>query len=376
MTEPSTREPVETRAPSTPGAPPERPSFGARLQARFAERARRRVARRQARARDDLDRAVLEMASGRWQESEELATRTAGSAVSPATHWLLAARAADLQGAVERRNDWLARAREASADEPGPVLVTAAEMNLKRGALDAALEALQQLEKLGTLNSRALLLLARVLRQRGDFDRLHELEPTLRAARGVEPAQVDEIMDTLYVDMLKVAADRGGRAAVDAVWAEATRAARRRPPVVVAYARALAKHGDAAGAVESLEELLDAEWHEPAVQLYGEIDGGDGLARLRRAEDWLRARREDPVLLVACARLCVGTELYGKARSYLETSLALRPRAETAQLLAHLLERLGDRERALQVLHDGLALATGRRVELPPLRQRRYGAAR
>ena len=173
-----------------------------------------------------------------------------------------------------------------------------------------------------------------------------------------------------------MAADSGGRAAVDAVWTEATRAARRRPPVVVAYARALAKHGDAAGASKSLEELLDGEWHDPAVQLYGEIDGGDGLARLRRAEDWLRARREDPVLLVAAARLCVGAELYGKARSYLETSLALRPRAETAQLLAHLLERLGDRERALQVLHDGLALATGRRAELPPVRQRRYGTAR
>lgn len=376
MTEPSTREPVENRAPPAPGVPSERPSFRVRLQARIAERARRRIARRQARARDDLDRAVLEMAAGRWKDSEELATRTAANAVSPATHWLLAARAAELQGAVSRRNDWLARAREASADEPGPVLVTAAEMNLKRGALDAALEALQQLEKLGSLNPRALLLLARVLRSRGDFDRLHDLEPKLRDTRGIEPAQVDEIMDTLYVDMLKVAADRGGRAAVDAVWAEATRAARRRAPVVVAYARALAKHGDPAGAVKALENLLDGEWHEPAVQLYGEIDGGDGLAQLRRAEDWLRARREDPALLVACARLCVGAELYGKARSYLETSQQLRPRAETAQLLAHLLERLGDRDRALKVLHDGLALATGRRAELPPVRQRRLGAAR
>jgi HemY protein len=376
MTDTSTPQPVEARAPSTGGVPPERPSFRARLQARLAERTRRRLARRHARARDDLDRAVLEMAAGRWKDSEDLATRNAATAVSPATHWLLAARAAELQGAVERRNEWLSRAREASADEPGPVLVTAAEMNLKRGALDAALEALQTLEKLGSLNPRALLLLARVLRSRGDFDRLHDLEPKLRETRGIAPAQVDEIMDTLYVDMLKVAADRGGRAATDAVWAEATRAARRRAPVVVAYARALAKHGDAAGAVKALEDLLDAEWHEPAVQLYGEIDGGDVLARLRRGEEWLRARREDPALLVACARLCVGAELYGKARSYLETSHLLRPRAETAQLLAHLLERLGERDRALKVLHDGLALATGRRAELPPVRQRRFGGTR
>jgi HemY protein len=377
MNEPSTKERVEDRAPpQAPGPVPARKSLSARLRARLAERQRRRVARRQKRAREDLDRAVLEMASGRWSDSEEFATRSAGNASSPVTHWLLAARAADLQGELARRDQWLTRAREAAADEPGPVLVTAAEMNLKRGALDVALEALQALEKLGTLNPRALLLLARVLRSRGDFDRLRNLEPRLRESRGIAAAQVDEIMDTLYVDMLKVAADRGGRASVDAVWDEATRAARRRPPVVVGYARALARHGDAKAALKALEDLLDHEWYEPAVALYGEIDGGDALARLRRAEDWLRTRREDPALLVACARLCVGAELYGKARSYLETSHHIRPRAETAQLLAHLLERLGDRDRALQVLHDGLALATGRRAELPPMKQRRFGVSR
>jgi HemY protein len=374
MNESSTREPVADRAPPAVTSAPERASLRARIRARLAERSARRDARRQARARDDLDRAVLELAAGRWQDAEELATRTAACAVQPATHWLVAARAADLLLGLDRRDQYLARAREAAADEPAPVLVAAAEMNLKRGALDVALEALQSLEKLGTLNSRALLLLARVHRQRGDFDRLKNMEPKLRDARGIAPEQVDEIMDTLYVDMLRVAAERGGRAAVDAVWSDATRAARRRAPVVVAYARALARQADPTGAAAALDELLKHEWHEPAVQLYGEIDGGDAPARLKRAEDWLRTRREDPILLVTCARLCVVAELYGKARSYLEASQQIRPRAETAQLLAHLLERLGDRERALKVLHEGLALATGRRVELPPVRQRMFGA--
>lgn len=384
MNDSSTREPVADRAASATPAPstsaatsaPEKASLRARIRARLAERNARRAARRQARARDDLDRAVLELAAGRWQDAEELATRTAAGAVQPATHWLLAARAADLLLELGRRDEYLARAREAAADEPAPVLVAAAEMNLKRGALDVAFEALQSLEKLGTLNSRALLLLARVHRQRGDFDRLKNMEPKLREARGIAPGQVDEIMDALYVDMLRVATERGGRAAIDAVWSDATRAARRRGPVVVAYARAIARHGDAAGAAQALDDLLRTDWHEPAVQFYGEIQGGDELARLRRAEEWLRTRREDPALLVACARLCVAAELYGKARTYLESSQQIRPRADTAQLLAHLLERLGERDRALKVLHDGLALATGRRIELPPLRQRRLGTVR
>ena len=179
-----------------------------------------RVARRRARAREDLNRGLLEMSAGRWGASELTLTRAARVADLPAVRYLAAARAADLQGALERRDEWLALAREASADEPGPVLITVAEMNLKGGNTDAALDALAALEQLGDLNPRALLLLARVYRQRGDFDRLRQLEPRLRNTRGLTPAAVDEIMDTLYADMLKVATERGGPGAVEAVWDE------------------------------------------------------------------------------------------------------------------------------------------------------------
>jgi uncharacterized protein HemY len=57
-------------------------------------------------------------------------------------------------------------------------------------------------------------------------------------------------------------------------------------------------------------------------------------------------------------------------------SQALKPRAETAQLLAQLLEQLGEGERALALLKDGMALVTGKRPVLPPLKQRRFGAPR
>ncbi len=335
-----------------------------------------RLARRRARARDDLNRGLLEMSGGRWADSELTLTRAARDADWPAVHYLAAARAADLQSAFERRDAWLALAREAADDEPGPVLITVAEMNLKSGRPDAALEALTTLEQLGDLNPRALLLLARVYRQRGDFDRLRQLEPRLRNTRGITPAAVDEIMDTLYADMLKVATEKGGAAALAAVWDEATRAARRRPGVVVAYARGLARFNEPERAAAALRELLDADWNEAAVLLYGELPGGDPLDRLRVAESWLRARRDDPALLVTCARLCLNAELYGKARSYLEMSQALKPRAETAQLLAQLLEQLGEGERALAMLKDGIALVTGRKPVLPPLKQRRFGAPR
>ena len=93
---------------------------------------------------------------------------------------------------------------------------------------------------------------------------------------------------------------------------------------------------------------------------------------LRRAIEWLATREDDATLLLACARLATRAELYGKARSFLETSIAIRPRLEAYQLLASLMEQLGERERSVKALNDALAFAVGRKANLPKIRARRW----
>lgn len=347
-----------------------------RLLARLArlprERAARDAEKRRERARQDLERGLLAMSAGRWQDSEQLLTRSAREAPLPVVHYLAAARAADLQGATQRREAWLSLARESDPTAAGPALVTQAEFLLKDKRIHDARDALLQLEALGNPAPRTLLLLARVFRQLGEYDRLRALEPRLREVRGLPPGAVDEIMDGLYVDMLRTATERGTLASVQAVWEDASRTARHRPEAVTAYARALVRFGDVAAAERHLRALLDEAWHEPAVQLYGELPLADALPALLAAEGWLRTRREDATLLVACARLALRADLVGKARSYLEASLGARPRVETYQLLAALYEQLGERERATQQLQLGLNAAVGRRADLPPVRGPRF----
>jgi HemY protein len=51
-------------------------------------------------------------------------------------------------------------------------------------------------------------------------------------------------------------------------------------------------------------------------------------------------------------------QLWGKARSYLETSLAMRPAAETFEALGQLMERIGDKEAAAKAYQRGLTMRT------------------
>ncbi len=325
-------------------------------------------ARRRERARRSLFQGLLELSQGDWQTAEQTLTRSARDSEYPLVHYLVAARAADLQGERMRCEEWLAKALDATVDERAPVLITQAEILLRHKQPQAALTVLEQLEASGEKNSRALILLARIYRQTGDWERLQNLEPRLRSARGIPDSAIDDIVVQIYLDRLKSAANSGNPGKVTAAWDAAPGSVTKRPDVIVAYARSSMACREHKQAEKVLRELLNRQWDEAAVVAYGELEPEEPLDALDVAEKWLRKRPEDPALLLACARLCTRSELYGKARSYLEASALVRPRPETLQLLANLLEQLGDRERAYRVTGEALALALGRKANLPKVR--------
>lgn len=328
--------------------------------------------RRDDRARRSLARGLLEMSEGEWLASEQTLAGSAHEAASPAAHYLVAARAADLQGATQRRDELIAKALEVSTDRRAPALIMQAEMHLKHQQFQAALEALNQLAAAGENNSRAMMLTARILRQTGDWEKLQELEPRLRTTRGITTAFADETVAQIYLDRLQAAGKSRDAKALAQAWKELPRTLPQRAEIVVAYARAaMACDQDDAAEVE-LRKFLNKQWDESAVLAYGELDSDEPLVTLERAEQWLPEHSEDSALLFTCARHSINAELYGKARSYLETSIAIRPRFEAWQLLASLFEQLGERERAIKTLNDALTHAVGRKAPLPKIRARRW----
>lgn len=328
--------------------------------------------RRQDRARRSLARGLLEMSEGEWSASEQTLINSARDAESPAAHYLVAARAADLQGATQRRDELIAKALEISADRRAPALIMQAEMHLKHKQFQAALETLHQLEASGESNVRGTILTARILRQIGDWEKLQALEPKLRATRGVTAAFVDETVAQIYLDRLQAAGRAGDSKALAQAWKELPKSLAQRAEIVVAYARAAAACDEVDLAEAELRKFLGRQWDEAAVLAYGELDTDEPLVTLERAEQWLPEHSEDAALLFACARHSIRAELYGKARSYLETSIAIRPRLEAWQLLANLFEQLGERDRAIKALTDALAHAVGRRAAMPKIRARRW----
>ena len=341
----------------------------------FASRRRMaqlRAERRRRKARDDTARGLLELAAGQWKSAEELLSRAAPEADSAAANYLIAARAADLLDAVDRRDEWLARAQDEAPEARVAALITLAEMQMRRGQDEAALQTLEQLDASGDLNSRGLELMARLCQKLGRNERLRQLGPRLLSAKELPEDQVNELLAHVRLAEIRAAGESANQSALEKAWSDLPRNVRKLPQSIVTYARAAMACRDHPSAERVLRELIEETGDVAAIRLYGDLVLPDPLAPLDRAEGWLRQRPEDPDLLAACARLSLRAELFGKARSYLEASLARRPTAENSLILAELLEDLGEHEAATTWLRRAAAQAVGRRSNLPRVRLRRY----
>jgi HemY protein len=331
-----------------------------------------RMERRKRRAREDTQRGLLDLAAGQWRSAEELLSRSARDADSPASNYLVAARAADLLDAVERRDEWLSRAQEHAPEERAAALVTLAEMQMRRAQDEAALQTLEQLDASGDLNSRGLELMARLLQKLGRGEQLLALGPRLQSAKELPERKVNEILAQVQLEEVRAAGEKRDQSRLEKAWSDLPRGVRKLPHSIVAYARAAMSCQDHPTAEKALRELIDETGDVSAIRLYGEVVLPDPLVPLERAESWLRKRPDDADLLATCARLCLRAELFGKARSYLEASLARRPNAENSLILADLLEQMGEPERAAQSLRQAVATSVGRRPNIPRVRLRRY----
>ena len=308
---------------------------------------------RSGRAGLKLTRGMIEIAEGNFARGEKLLARAASTSDAPLFNYLQAARAAHLQGKDERRDEWLKLAYEETPEAANAVLLTQAELQLDRQQYEQALATLRRIEENSKDHSHALALLGRLYFRLKDWAHLAEILPRLRKQGRVKQELLDKWSIRVHKENFENAADGD---AVIAEWKTVTKPLRAETALLDAYYMNLMRVGLHDKAEKDLAAALKAEWRAPLVRLYGLVEGIDPSKQLKRAEGWLTKHDDDVELLLAAARLCLRVELWGKARSYLETVIALRPTPEAYHEYGRLLTQLGEADAAADAYRQGLGM--------------------
>lgn len=305
-----------------------------------AYRRRRRESRGQAALRSGWE-AYLE---GRYARSHRFAARAFNFNTAPGVSALLAARAAHALRAFDRRDEWLERAAQAPGQSRHARIATRAEMLLDERRYDEARALLRELHDKGPKQVATLRLLLRAEQGAQNWDEVLRLVRILEKRDPLSRLVTEQLRITAVVESLKQKALDGE--ALRLFWRELPSEEKLEPRVAAIAARLFIGMGGCKEAHRIVADVLAKEWSAELVLIYGECLDDDALDRIQQCEKWLKARPRDPALLLTLGRLCFYVELWGKARSYLEASLAEYPSRAAHRELARLNERLERPEEA------------------------------
>lgn len=331
----------------------------------FGSRNRLRAwwARRQQKiARINTARGLLELTEGHWKRAERYLSQSAALSDAPLINYLSAAKAAEAEGATERRNEYLNLASKSSPTAQLAVKITEAKLQIKHGNLPEALSLLEGLHEEYPRQEEVLRLLTGVYEKQENWHSLLLLLSSLKKSNLLSKEETFKLEKKIYFSLLPSFKD--DKKMLSDFWKSAPKGIQNDPDCIFRYASVLHQMSVDFNqkpidheAEKLLKNFLAKNWQNDIVDLYGKVNGESPKKQLSFAEDLLEREPLNPVLYLALGRLCLRNQLWGKARDYLEKSLSLAPNPEVCALLGALMERLGDKTKSEQYIKRGLSLA-------------------
>ncbi len=300
---------------------------------------RYRRQRQQERARAKQDAAVVALLEGRFGRARQFAEEALAIPRSSGLSALIGARAAIATREFAAAQTLLARPDACVPSLAVPRLMLEAEIKLEQGQPLEALGILGTLRKEAGSHSAALRLELRVLQGAGRYAEIPPLVDQLVKRKIYGVAEGELVRAAAYAQELAARAHDGE--GLRTYWAKLSDAEQRRPKIARAAARSFIAQGNDREAAEILARALEREWDSDLVALYAECRPADATPQLEQAERWVTQHSGDATLLYVVGVFCERAQLWGKAQTYLEASLALDDNWRTRVALGELFARLG-----------------------------------
>ena len=316
-------------------------------------------------ARLSLSQGLIEYVEGRFEQAEKILLQQVEHSENRLLVYLSAARAAQQLGAHERRDEYLGKAHIEAPDADIAISLTKAELQLAHDQNEQALATLTQLNNLVANHTYVLTLLANTYKHLQDWDNLKNILPALKkhgnlsdeSFLGFEVIVCNGQLSNLAK---KAELEHSGSQPLISFWTDTPQHLKTIPDVIEHYAKQLI-FVDATGEAENILRLyLSTNWHESTIVLYSELDVMVDNKQLEMVESWLSHHQQNAHLLLALGKMCASRSLWGKARNYLEASIAINPMPQNYLKLARLLEEhMAEPAAAEEYYRQGLHLLAG-----------------
>ena len=296
-----------------------------------------------------LARSLIALEAGYWAKAEKMLIRHVSSSDEPLIYYLAAAKAAQKQNALDRRDNYLQLADKIAKDNDVTVGAVRAKLQLIANQQDEALTTLQHLRKIAPKQPYVLQLLQQLYTSMGTQHKIRKISHHL-------PNSQQELAVCEAVHQLKIASTHHDWHTVTNIWQATPRKIRHTEDMTAAYVASLIDQHNFLQAGKLIEKFLQKKWSDRLVYYYGLVNQKEPITQLATAEKWLKNRQNNPWLLLTLGRLAKANKMWGKAEKYLRASIQYGAQGETYQVLAETLATEGQDKQAIDAYQNGMNL--------------------
>jgi len=300
------------------------------------------------RANLNTENGLMALLEGNWGNANKLLSRSANKSQKPIINYLAAAHAANELGQIKDAEQLLKKAYDSTPDSEFAVGIAQAQIQFQQAQYEPCLATLLRLKKQQANHPFVIKLLKAVYLKLEDWQQVIELIPALKKETKIDIKTLSELESSAWNKLFIQKADElDHRSQQDSateilalLWQKVPDHLRFDTSLLETYAHQLIRLKQPAACETLLRKVLKKGWDDRLVSIYGKVEGGKISEQLIHAENWLKERPNNAVLLLALGRLSLRNELWGKALEYFEASKRLQENRESLAELCRLSMRM------------------------------------
>jgi len=307
------------------------------------------------RARNKTRKGLIEFSEGYWPQAKKHLINALPNTETPLCNYLMAARAAQAMGDSSLRDNYLREAQQTMPEAKMAVALTQAQLQLENCQWEQALATLRHLQDLAPKHPYVLTLLMQLYQEVQDWEQLILLLPELKRHQIVSGTAYAKLQKQVYEQALIEQIQQNNREAAQRLFQSLPKTISKESDLVAVYVHFLLKQHDNEQAELLLRRALNRQFNEALIDLYGCLPFEQ--SHLRYVESYIKKQPHSARLYLCLGRLSKAGDLWGKAKTYFEQSIALGESPQAYAQLAALLENLNDPAGAATAYRKGLELA-------------------
>lgn len=300
---------------------------------------------------------LIAFSEGNWARAEKLLIKGLPSSDSPLINYLIAAKAAQEQHELHRRDKYLREAKRSMPDTKIAVYLTQAELQLASKQFEQANATLKHLNHLVPKHPHVLKLMLSLYTTVNDWHELSKLLPKLAKSKIITTEELLKLEKDIFIHQLPHINVEKDNLLLLSVWSQVSTKLQQDNQLLTLYVKELIKHDEQQQAEILLRKHIKKQWHDELIELYSMLDKVDTNKQLKFTEKFISSQTNNAALYQALGIIAKRLQLWGKSKAYLERSIELEPSEKTYYELGELYHLLNDENAASDGFRKGLQLS-------------------